>query len=142
MERINFKGKSPTERARLLKDNCDKVEELGYVKPFTEDELTARKENLAELSIAIDELEEEKKAQVADFNLSIKSKKKDRSTLIRDIRDKSHFVRENCYKFIDSETRTVEYYNDEGVLVYNRAALANELQLTVFQTIGKTGTDN
>lgn len=43
-------------REAFLKDNCDKVEEKGYMKPYTPEELQQRKEELANASIAIIEI--------------------------------------------------------------------------------------
>lgn len=42
-------------REAFLKDNCDKVEEKGYMKPYSPEELQQRKEELANASIEIAE---------------------------------------------------------------------------------------
>lgn len=55
---------TPEARERFLKDNCDKVESLGYMKHFAPDEIDERKTRLADISIQIAELEAQKKAKM------------------------------------------------------------------------------
>lgn len=59
---IGKEYKNPAERMRFLKDNCDKVEEKFYMKSYSPEELQQHKENLANLSIEIQDIEEELKA--------------------------------------------------------------------------------
>ena len=47
-------------RVAFLMDNCDAVEEKGYMKPFTPEELARMKESLSETDIEINDIEEEK----------------------------------------------------------------------------------
>ena len=49
-------------RVAFLMDNCDAVEEKGYMKPFTPEELARMKESLSETDIEINDIEEEKTA--------------------------------------------------------------------------------
>ena len=102
-------------RVAFLMDNCDAVEEKGYMKPFTPEELARMKESLSETDIEINDIEEEKKAE---------------------------FVTERCFKFIDQEAREVGYYNENGDLIESRPAYSEELQTTLFQIGRKTGTNN
>jgi len=128
------------QREAYLKDNCDKVEEKGYMKFFTPEELQGHKENLAELSIQIDQVEDEKKESVRYFKEKLDPMKKQRSETVKNIREKSEYVREECYKFIDREERQTGYYNSEGDLIELRPATADELQMNIFNL--KTGTNN
>lgn len=48
---IGKEYKNAREREAFLKDNCDKVEEKGYMKPYSTEELQGHKENLANVSI-------------------------------------------------------------------------------------------
>lgn len=54
-------------RVAFLMDNCDAVEEKGYMKPFTPEELARMKESLSETDIEINDIEEEKTAAMKDF---------------------------------------------------------------------------
>lgn len=129
------------ERIKFLKDNCDYIEEMGYMKPFTSDMMKEKKENLSEVDIDINDLEEKKKSLVQDIKNSLKPMKESRRTLLKDIKQKAEFVTEQCYKFIDQEERMVGFYNSEGNLIESRPCNAKELQGTIFQ-IGRTGTNN
>ena len=134
-------------REAFLKDNCDKVEEKGYMKPYTPDELQQRKEELANASIEIAEIEQEAKEAAAHYKGKLKPLKETRARMVGDIKSKSEYVKELCYKFVDQEARETGYYNKEGDLIESRPATADELQTTLFGVIRnqesqKTGTDN
>ena len=131
------------EREAFLKDNCDRVEEKGYMKPYTPEQLQGNKENLAELSIRIEEIENEKKEAAAGFKAALDPLTKQRSETIRNIRQKAEYVHEICYKFIDRQERQTGYYSADGDLIELRPATADELQATLFSMPVKiTGTDN
>lgn len=54
MERqIGTEFTNPIQLESFLKDNCDKVEEKGYMRPYTAEQLQGHKENLANVSISI-----------------------------------------------------------------------------------------
>jgi hypothetical protein len=125
----------------LLADNADAIEEIGYSRRFTPDELNERKEELADTSISISEIDEEKKASDAAFKLRRKPLDERKATLIEELKTKSQFVREECYKFIYHEERMVGFYNADGELVSSRPLMPHEMQRTIFSAM-KTGTDN
>ena len=134
-------------REAFLKDNCDKVEEKGYMKPYTPEQLQQRKEELANASIEIAEIEQEAKEAAAHYKGKLKPLKETRARMVGDIKSKSEYVKELCYKFVDQEARETGYYNKEGDLIESRPATADELQTTLFGVIRnqesqKTGTDN
>lgn len=134
-------------REAFLKDNCDKVEEKGYMKPYTPEELQQRKEELANASIEIAEIEQEAKEAAAHYKGKLKPLKETRARMVGDIKSKSEYVKELCYKFVDQEARETGYYNKDGDLIESRPATADELQTTLFGVIrnqdsAKTGTDN
>lgn len=62
--------------------------------------------------------------------------------MVSNIKSKSEYVNEICYRFTDQETKETGYYNKEGHLIESRPATADELQTTIFQMVRKTGTDN
>lgn len=133
---------NPVQRKQLLNSNCDSIEEKGYMKSFTQEEIQQQKEELAEVSIRINDISIEK----ANFLRLIKSRldplAQGKTELLGNIKNKARFVTETCYKFIDTEKKVVGYYNADGNLIEERPALANELQGTIFQATRKTGTDN
>jgi len=130
------------QRETFLKDNCEKAENRGYMKPFTPEQLQEHKENLAELSIKIEEAENEKAAAINRFKHMLKPLITQRREMVSNIRQKAEYVNEVCYKFVDREEKQTGYYNADGDLIEQRPATADELQPTLFIGLQKTGTDN
>lgn len=139
---IGKEYKNAREREAFLKDNCDKVEEKGYMKPYSVEELQGHKENLANVSIEIAEIEAEKKAQDAYYKGQLKPLVEQRSQMVSNIKSKSEYVKEVCFKFVDQEAKETGFYNADGDLIECRPATADELQPTIFSMARKTGTDN
>jgi hypothetical protein len=139
---IGKEYKNARDREAFLKDNCDKVEEKGYMKPYTPEELQGHKENLANVSIEIAEIEAEKKAQDAYYKGQLKPLNEQRSQMVSNIKSKSEYVKEICYKFVDQEAKETGFYNADGDLIESRPATADELQPTIFSMARKTGTND
>ncbi len=130
------------ERENFIKDNADSVEEKGYMKRFSEQELLDQKDELSTVDIDINDIEEEKKEAVKEFKTKLKPLQSIRTSILKNLKQKAEFVKENCYKFIDNDTRMVSYFNAEGDLIETRPANADELQRNIFQEIRKNGTEN
>lgn len=128
------------ERDNFLKDNADSIEEKGYMRKFNEDELQDMKSELSETDILINDIEEEKKSITNGFKIKLKPLQLVRTNLLKNLKQKSEFVKEICYKFIDG--KNVLYYNSQGDLIDSRPANADELQRNIFQDIRKNGTEN
>lgn len=140
MDKFLGQDKSEVERMNFLADNCDAVEEHGYTRRFSTDELNQKKENLANLSVEINDIEEEKKDAMDTYKDRLKPLNIDKKVLLDEIKKKSEFVNEECYKFIDHEEKIVGYYNRYGELVSSRPIMPQEMQKTIFQL--KTGTND
>ena len=125
----------------LLDVNCDAIEEQTYTRKFTAEELNLRKEKLAETSIEIQEVEEDKKKSNDLFKEQLKSLNGDKLLLVKELKSKSETVKEKCFKFLDHDERMAHFYNSEGELVHSRPIQPQEMQKSVF-TLGKSGTDN
>jgi len=130
------------QRISFLKDNCDSVEEKGYMKRFTPEELQAMKEQLAETSIKINDIEIEKKEVVKEFKDRVDPLLGERKKLLKGIKEKAEYAEEICYKFIDPDERMIGFYNSDGDLIECRPASPDELQGTIFQLNRNTGTNN
>ncbi len=145
MEKMLFQDCNQSERIQLLKDNADTIEPLGYQKPLTEDQITTLKQDLTEISIKIADIEFAKSEATHSFNQDLKPLKKKRAEVVEVLKNRSEFKDEDCFKFVDQEAGEVGYYNEEGILVYQRTILPTERQKTLFATMParqKTGTDN
>lgn len=133
-----------TERRRYLEDNADSIENKGYMKPYTPEELQGHKENLANTMIEISAIESEYQTMKTQFKSRLKPLQEKRDEMVSNIRQKAEFVSENCYKFVDREERMTGYYNADGDLIEMRSSTADELGPNVFSLNreSKTGTDN
>lgn len=129
-------------RAAFLQDNCDGTEEMNYPHIFTPEELAELKERLSDASIALSDIEQEKKMAMDAFKEEAKPYVQICATTIKKLKEKSEVITGKCYKFIDEESRMVGYYNENGDLVSSRPAYGDELQRNIFQAARKTGTNN
>lgn len=130
------------QREAFLKDNCDAVENKGYMKKFTPEQMQGHKEELANISIKMSEIDAQKKESDAYFKGEMKPLKEKRTNIIANIKQKAKYVKEVCYKFVDQDAKETGFYNADGDLVELRPATADELQPTLFSITRKTGTDN
>lgn len=123
-------------RKTFLKDNCDKIEPVGYMKEFSAEEIGTMKDQLAEVSIEIDDIETAKKEAMAEFKDQIKPLAEEKATLLQNIKQRAIFTNEDCFKFTDYDGKQVGYYNSEGVLISSRPMKPDEYQMTF--RLGKT----
>ncbi len=140
-----FLGQEIPEKDRwlFLKDNADGVEEVGYTHRFTPDELSQKKESLAETSIHINDIETEKKEVMEEFKQQLKPLNEIKQTLLENIKKGSEYVsNEECIKILYHEEKMAGYYNKLGELVYSRPIMPQEMQKTIFNINRKTGTDS
>ena len=132
---------NPSARIQFLRDNCDSVEPKGYMKRYTAEQLENMKNALSDVSIDINDIEEEKKEVMKDFKERLDPLVDEKKELLRGLKEKAVFVKEDCYKYVDQEDRMTGFYNQNGDLVESRPATADEMQQTVFQVL-RTGTEN
>lgn len=131
------------QRKQFLADNADKVEKKEYMRHFTPEELLKKKEELSETCISINDIEEELKAVKQEYAEKLKPLVALKKQALEDLKKKAELVEEDCYKFIDEESREVGYYNQNGDLIESRPAYSEEIQKTIFSVLRKkTGTDN
>lgn len=141
MDKTLFQEYPENVRRQMLEDNCDKIEEVGYMKPFTPDQLLGMKDKLSNVSIEINDIECEKKAQNEIFKAQLKPLVEERSKLLGNIRNKAEHVKGECFKFVDQEAGEVGYYTPEGFLIESRPIRQEERQMTI-HSIGRTGINN
>lgn len=140
MDRELFAGMTPKQKVENLLSNCDKVEEIGYMKQFTTDQIGAMKDELSSVAIAINDIEIEKKEANAAFKDALKPIIEEKKGLLKNIKQKAEFVKENCYKMTDFDEKMVGFYNADGLLISSRPMQADEFQRTI--PMGKTGTND
>ena len=79
-------------RVAFLMDNCDAVEEKGYMKPFTPEELARMKESLSETDIEINDIEEEKTAAMKDFKARLEPLTTERKKTLDGLKKKARNI--------------------------------------------------
>lgn len=126
------------QRKAFLIDNADEVVEKTYTKNFDAEQLADKKTRLAEVSIKINDFENEIKDFKAEIGLQMKPLKEERSSLLDDIKAKGKVVTGKAYKFTDREEGMTGFYNEEGVLIESRPATRDEMAENIFSmTRGK-----
>lgn len=131
------------ERWQFLQDNADSVEKIGYTHRFTPEELAQKKEALAETSIKINDIEEEKKEVMEGYKERLKPLNYEKKELLDHIKRGSEYrENEECVKILDHEERIAGFYNRLGELVYSRPIMPQEMQKTIFNINRKTGTND
>lgn len=109
MDKELFKDKNPLLRRQMLEDNCAAVERITYTSPFSEEEMGERKTELANIDLDMAALEEEKKAFMQAYKDKLKPKKERKKTLLTDIKRGYEEITDECFKFMDRNTRTTGY---------------------------------
>ena len=142
MDKALFQEYPEDVRRQMLEDNCDRIEEVGYMKPFTGEQLLEMKDRLSDLSIEINDIEIEKKASAELFKAQLKPLTEEPGKLLDNIRNKAEHTKEKCFKFVDQEAGYVGYYSKDGFLVESRPIRQDERQKTIMSLGRKTGTDN
>ena len=84
----------------------------------------------------------EQKEANAEYKSRLKPLKESRDEMVSNIKAKSKYVKEVCYKFTDQKEKETGYYNNEGDLIESRPATADEMQPSLFAPMRKTGTDD
>ena len=108
-------------RVAFLMDNCDAVEEKGYMKPFTPEELARMKESLSETDIEINDIEEEKTAAMKDFKAAKSAIKMKTATLSRAGRRTAKNYKQHFFKSEEKQVLTTKKQNnDEARFNYGR----------------------
>ena len=130
------------QRKQILEDSCDAVEEIWYTHNFSEEELNEIKTKLANVSIAIAELEQEKADWMEKYKSRLKPLNLEKGKYIEKIKQKSESIKDKCYKMLDHDANEAGYYNALGELVYVRKMCPQEMQKTMFSINRKTGTND
>lgn len=143
MEKVLFQDYSPEERLEMLQNNCDKViEDYGYEKPLSKDQLKAIKDKLSSASVSLHDVQEEKKEADKEFNEQIKNFKGTIAESVKQLKTRTTYTCEQCFELIDYDEKKVGIYNREGILIEERPAKLNELREPRNMFAQKTGTND
>lgn len=141
MKEIMLENEPIEERAQILKDSCDKIEEMGYLRKFTPDETNEWRKELADLSIKLSDIENELASIKEEYKNRMKPLQ-DRFNEVRTcLKQGGEYEFGECYKFLDEDEGMVGYYDPTGHLIHCRPIKPDERQMTIYRTLSPTGTN-
>lgn len=144
MQDLMFAEEPVESREQILRDNCDQIVERSYTRKFEQHEVNERREELEQVSIKVQELEEELSQMRADIKGRIKPLLERRSRLLDELKARGEWVKGDCFKFVDVEEGKTAFYSPEGYKLEERPITPEERNRTVFQAVRsiKTGTND
>lgn len=145
MDKQLFAEYSDEQRLQMLKDNCEKLlEDYGYDKPLSKDQLKSVKDKLSSASVELHDVQEEKKQADSEFNERIKNLKGTIAEQVKQLKTRTTYTCELCFEFLFREEGKVGVYNKDGILVEERPATLKEMREpeNMFRQQMKTGTNN
>lgn len=123
---------TPKERLMIMQENAAKVEQTTYQKALTADELSARREDLADNCIKLNKFEDELKEVKDDFKLKMDPLKNSNKTLLTEIKTKQTTIDGTLFHMANHEDGMMETYDNEGLLIASRRLRPEEKQTNIF----------
>lgn len=129
-------SETPVEqREQILRDSCDQVLERSYTRKFDQAEINEKRADLANVSIQMQELEQE----LAEYRATIKGKIKPLSErygkILEELKTGGEWIKGDCYKFVDEDEKMVGIYSPEGYKLEERPMTQEERQRTIMSVI-------
>lgn len=124
---------TPKERLMMLQENAAKVEQTTYQRVLSPDELAARREDLADNCIKLNQQEDELKEIKDSFKAVMDPLKAKNKCLLTEIKTKQSTVDGTLYHLANHEDGMMETYDSEGLLISSRRLRPEEKQGTIFQ---------
>ena len=128
---------TPKERTMLMQENATKIEDSVYQRYLSHDELAARREDLADNCIKLNQKEDEFKIVKDSFKLETDPLKLSNKTLLTEIKTKQATVEGLLYHMANHEDGMMETYDADGMMIGSRRLRPEEKQGTIF-SIAKT----
>lgn len=120
-------------RETILRDNSNSMERnVGYTKRFSTHELDSKRTTLEELSIKLNDLEQEKKEFNAQHKAEVDPLKLEHGQIVTELKNRSQYVKEDCYLYLEEDKMLMHYVNLEGEIVYSRPARMEERQKNIY----------
>jgi hypothetical protein len=116
----------------LLQENAAKVEQTTYQKVLSPDELAARREDLADNCIKLNQFEDELKEVKDTFKLKMDPLKTLNKTLLTEIKTKQTSIDGILYHMANHDEGMMETYDNEGYLISTRRLRPDEKQGSIF----------
>jgi len=123
---------SEKDRIILLQENACKIEPTVYQKPLTADELAARREDLADNCIMLNNYEDDLKEIKDEFKQKMDPLKQANKTLLTEIKTKQSTVEGTLYHLANHDDGFMETYDNNGDLISTRRLRPEEKQGNIF----------
>lgn len=123
---------SQKERLMMMQENAAKVEKTTYQKSLSLEELAARREDLADNCIKLNQLEDELKEVKDDFKLKIDPLKTTNKVLLTEIKTKQSTVDGTLFHMANHDDGMMETYDNDGYLISTRRLRPEEKQTNIF----------
>ncbi len=121
------------------KDKVDSLEAMNYKieanytfqRPFSFDELKDKRESITNVSMQIDEQEEQLREISKQKREVLKGLKSEQKIIMKEVRAQAETVTETVYLLDDQEEGIMGYYDANGTLISSRKLLPGERNLKI-----------
>ena len=129
------------ERINVMRDTADGIEEGGYVRELTDEEITNRNEELVQVCIDLKRKNDEKKDWMDSWKSEVKPMTIRQDTLITELKTRQIEMDGKLFLMANHDNGMMEYYDEQGELVRSRRLKPEEKRGNVFRP-AKTGTND
>ena len=126
-------GYTGQELISFLSANADKIEEMSFMRYFDKKEAEELKNELATLSVNINDVEEEQTEIVSTFKERKKPLITRKKQVLQELKWNGNHITEEVFKMIDTDSRMVGFYDKTGKLINSRPCNPDEYQLSIIQ---------
>lgn len=120
------------DRLMILQESAAKIEQTTYQKTLSADELAARREDLADDCIKLNQFEDELKEVKDDFKTKMDPLKAANKIRLTEIKTKQTSVDGTLFHIANYDEGMMETYDNEGFLISSRRLRPEEKQGTIF----------
>lgn len=127
-----FQDFDPEERKQMLEDNAYSIKkDEKYTRALSSDELVNARDDLANISIEIEERKSALKEYSKERKSEIKEQESERLKLLAQISYKAEELKGNIYLMDNQEEGIMEMYDEFGHYIGQRPLFPQERQLTL-----------
>lgn len=120
------------DRTIIMQENAAKIEQTTYQKNLDADELAARREDLADDCIKLNQFEDELKEIKDDFKLKMDPLKTANKIRLTEIKTKQTTADGILYHMANHADSVMEIYDADGMFISSRRLRPEEKQGTIF----------
>lgn len=139
MKNLFVQMDSLIEKRQFMESNADEVlKGYEYSRELSEEELTAELESFSDISIRVQQIEEEKSRVMTEINARLKVEKALAEKSLALIRTKRIDVVDTVYLIRDEMEQKIGTYDIDGNLLSERTMRPTERQRTIFSKINES----